>query len=94
MKYNQYTLTKLEKLLQSMDYSVRYGQGNFQSGHCIVHENKIIVINKFYDIQGRINTLIDIVRFLKLSSDNLDDKEIKFLEDIKKFNEEETIVTK
>ncbi len=90
MKYNQYTLTKLEKLLQSMEYTVRYGQGNFQSGHCIVHENKVVVINKFYDIRGRINTLIDIVKSLESLQDNLDEKERRFLDEIKKLEEENT----
>lgn len=75
-----------------MAYSVRYGQGNFQSGHCIVHENKVVVINKFYDIQGRINTLIDIVKSLEFHEENLDAKELRFLEEIKNIKEEENII--
>jgi hypothetical protein len=61
MKYTQHTLDKLEEILQELEYVVRYERGTFQSGYCILEQKKVVVLNKFLQIEGRINTLIDII---------------------------------
>ncbi|CAN5336753.1 hypothetical protein BH09BAC2_BH09BAC2_08180 [soil metagenome] len=61
MKYNPTTLNKLEKILEESGYVVRYERGSFQSGYCILENKKVVVLNKFYNTEGRINTLIDII---------------------------------
>ena len=61
MKYTVTTLDKIEKLLHETGYVVRYERGNFQSGYCILEEKKVLVLNKFLTLEGRINTLIDIL---------------------------------
>jgi hypothetical protein len=61
MKYTQHTLDKLEELLQELEYVVRYERGTFQSGYCILEQKKVVVLNKFLQLEGRINTLMDIV---------------------------------
>ena len=61
MKYNQTTLNKLEKILEEAGYVVRYERGSFQSGYCILEEKKVVVLNKFLNPEGRINTLIDLI---------------------------------
>lgn len=71
MKYNQTTLTKLEKILEEAGYVVRYERGSFQSGYCILEEKKIVVLNKFLNPEGRINTLIDLIPSLQISPEQL-----------------------
>ena len=61
MKYTQHTLDKLEEILQELEYVVRYERGTFQSGYCILEQKKVVVLNKFLQIEGRINTRIDII---------------------------------
>ena len=61
MKYTQHTLDKLEEILQELEYVFRYERGTFQSGYCILEQKKVVVLNKFLQIEGRINTLIDII---------------------------------
>ncbi|HUQ67690.1 MAG TPA: hypothetical protein VM101_16120 [Flavitalea sp.] len=61
MKYTQHTLDKLEELLSDVEYVVRYERGTFQSGYCILEQKKVVVLNKFLQLEGRINTLIDII---------------------------------
>jgi hypothetical protein len=67
MKYTQATLDKIEKILDEAGYIVRYERGNFQSGYCILEERKVVVLNKFLQIEGRINTLIDIIPQLNVN---------------------------
>ncbi|MEJ7769149.1 MAG: hypothetical protein WKF89_15125 [Chitinophagaceae bacterium] len=71
MKYTQATLNKIEKILEESDYVVRYERGTFQSGYCILEERKVVVLNKFLQVEGRINTLIDLIPKLKIQTDRL-----------------------
>lgn len=67
MKYNQQTLNRLEKILEESQYVVRYERGSFQSGYCILEEKKVVVLNKFLNTEGRINTLIDLLPSLQVT---------------------------
>jgi hypothetical protein len=71
MRYTQTTLEKLEKVLDEAEYIVRYERGNFQSGYCILEQRKVVVLNKFLPLEGRISTLIDIIPQLKITPDQL-----------------------
>jgi hypothetical protein len=61
IKYTHQFLTKLEDLIAESDYILRYEKGNFKSGHCLLKEQKIMIINKFFTVEGKINALLDIV---------------------------------
>ena len=67
MKYTQTTLDKIEKILDEAEYIVRYERGNFQSGYCILEQRKVVVLNKFRPLEGRISTLIDIIPQLRIT---------------------------
>ncbi len=71
MKYTQATLNKLEKLLEESGYVIRYERGTFQSGYCLLEERKVVVLNKFLQIEGRINTLIDLVHKMNINPELL-----------------------
>lgn len=66
LKPTKHNLQKLEDLLVELGYAVRYEKGSFQSGYCLVENRKIAVINKFFDLEGRVNTLIDILITLEV----------------------------
>jgi hypothetical protein len=66
MKYTQASLDKIEKVLDEAEYIIRYERGTFQSGYCILEQRKVVVLNKFLQTEGRINTLIDIIPQLKV----------------------------
>lgn len=61
VKYTKSNLQKLELLFKEQEYTIRYEKGNFQSGYCVVQARKIVVINKFFDTEARINCLLDIL---------------------------------
>lgn len=82
MKYTQHTLDKIEKLVEEPGYIVRYERGSFQSGYCILEEKKVVVLNKFLTLEGRINTLIDLVPVLKIDAATLSPESKKVYDDI------------
>ena len=71
MKYTQNTLDKLEKILEEAGYVLRYERGTFQSGYCILEQRKVVVLNKFLQTEGRINTLIDLIPQLSIQPESL-----------------------
>ena len=70
MKYTKHFLKKLEGLYESIAYTIRYERGNFNAGYCMVKDKKIIVINKYFDTEGRINCLVDILATLDLAKED------------------------
>ena len=68
MKYTQATLNKMEKVLEEAQYVVRYERGTFQSGYCILEDRKVVILNKFLQTEGRINTLIDLIHSLNIEA--------------------------
>lgn len=71
MKFTQHTLDKIEKIIEESGYVIRYERGTFQSGYCILQEKKVVVLNKFFQTEGRINTLIDLIPQLEINFDAL-----------------------
>ena len=78
-----HTLEKLEILLRTAGYRVRYEKGNFKTGACLLLSNRIIVVNKFSNLESKIQAIVELVRQLELDYDLLDDKQITFLQQIK-----------
>jgi hypothetical protein len=84
MKYTVTTLEKIEKIMHESGYVIRYERGNFQSGYCILEEKKVLVLNKFLTLEGRINTLIDILPQISLDPESLAPESRKVLESLLK----------
>jgi hypothetical protein len=82
MKYTQSTLDKLEKIVGEAGYVIRYERGTFQSGYCILEQKKVVVLNKFLQTEGRINTLIDLIPQLDIQPDTLSEESKKIYLDI------------
>ena len=83
MKYNATILQKLEKILEEAEYVIRYERGTFQSGYCVLELRKVVVINKFLNIEGRINTLMEIIPVLNINFDMLTHESQKLYAEIK-----------
>jgi hypothetical protein len=82
MKYTQTTLDKIDKMIEESGYIVRYERGSFQSGFCILEDRKVVVLNKFLPLEGRINTLIDLVPQLQIDPEALTPESKKWHTDI------------
>ena len=82
MKYTQATLNKIEQVLEEASYIVRYERGTFQSGYCILEQKKVVVLNKLLQLEGRINTLIDIIPQLNVNPDDFSPEARKTYDDV------------
>ena len=82
IKFTQNTLDKVEKILQESGYVIRYERGNFQSGYCILQAKKVVVLNKFFQTEGKINTLIDLIPLLEINLDALTHDSQKLYEEV------------
>jgi len=77
MRYSKTNLTKIETILKSQGYSIRYEKGNFSPAYCLLNSKKVIVVNKFLDLRQRIDsfcqiaTEIDPIDFTVLESDDI-----------------------
>jgi len=73
---------KLESILISQDYKVRFEKGNFKSGYCIINKNKIVIINKYFTIEGKINSLIEIINKINIQEKKCTSDQIKLIKKI------------
>ncbi len=78
LKFTTHNLKKVQTLLEEQDYVVRYEKGNFQSGYCILENKNIILVNKFFDTEGRINSLLEILLGLEIDETKFSEKSLKF----------------
>jgi len=90
MKYTQTTLDKLETVVEECGYVLRYERGNFQSGYCILELKKVVVLNKFLQLEGRINTMLDLIPQLEINTDALSDESKKLYKEVMSRMQEES----
>jgi hypothetical protein len=82
LRFTPSTLEKIEKIVSEAGYIIRYERGTFQSGYCVLESKKVVVLNKFLQTEGRINTLIDLVSNLPIIADHLSVDSRKLFEEI------------
>lgn len=84
----QYNLDKIENLLLDLGYKVRYEKGNFRTGACVIQHTKVIVVNKFSNLEIKINSLVQLLREFEVSKEDLnDDKQWTFYKSLIKKEE-------
>ena len=84
LKYTKHNLNKLEEIFKELKVTIRYEKGNFQSGYCIVTGKNIVIINKFFEVEARINTLMEILEENKFSTEELTEENKEWLLKMKK----------
>ena len=84
LKYTKHNLNKLEEIFKELKVTIRYEKGNFQSGYCIVTGKNIVIINKFFEVEARINTLMEILEENKFSTEELTEENKELLLKMKK----------
>lgn len=75
IRYNAKFLELLERIFIKGEYLVRYEKGNFKSGYCLIRNQKVAVVNKYLTTEGRINTLMEILKELSLDMTYMNETE-------------------
>ena len=61
-------LQELKAVADQLGASVRYEKGDFKGGYCIVHDKKVIVINKLTNLQRKVMILSTALKELGIDS--------------------------
>jgi hypothetical protein len=64
-------LKKLEQLLKEGGLKLRYEKGSFKSGYCLLEAQQVVVVNKFYTTDTKIQTLTELIQNLSLQQELL-----------------------
>ena len=83
IRYSKHFLNKLEDVFSESDYVLRYEKGNFKSGYCVINDTKVVVVNKFYSLEGKANCLLEILKSIELDTQNLNPKNLKLYKDLR-----------
>lgn len=85
--YTKHFLNKLEDLYSETDYNLRYERGNFKSGYCVLRSQKIAIVNKFYSLEGKINSLIEMLKEIEVDTEKLCPKNKKLYLELSEITE-------
>lgn len=75
-------LVRLEKIFGEIKYELRFEKGTFNSGYCVLEHKKVVVVNKFLNLEGRINSLLDILSTMQIDDTLLTPDSLKLYKQI------------
>ncbi len=58
-------LKVMEQEFKIAGLRIRYEKGNFQSGYCLFERQGVVIVNKFFSLAAKIETLEEIKRFIE-----------------------------
>ncbi len=80
LTYTQHTLEKLESLIKALQFKLRYEKGNFKTGACVLENSRVIVVNKFSNLESKILALAELIQNMEIIDEGiLDEKQKSFL---------------
>jgi hypothetical protein len=85
--YTKHFLNKIEDLYSETEYILRYERVHFKSGYCVLKSQKIAIINKYYSLEGKINSLIEMLKEIEVDEDKLSPKNKKLFLDLSQITE-------
>lgn len=77
LSVTNHTLEKLENLLKELGYKVRYEKGNFRTGSCVIETSKMVVVNKFSNLESKIAALAEMAKNIDVEDDSMMSEKFK-----------------
>jgi hypothetical protein len=74
---------KLEAIFKVLGFRIRYEKGNFKSGYCMIEDQKVVVINKFFPLDSKIIAMAEIFKSMEVEEALLDEAQLKLLQKVK-----------
>ncbi|WP_349678844.1 hypothetical protein [Sphingobacterium sp. UBA3549] len=84
MPFTQSSLTKLEEFFKEQGYKVRYEKGSFRTGACMLQTTKVVVVNKFSNLEIKIQSLWNILLDIEIDSEAISEKLLPIYEEVLK----------
>ncbi len=69
--------------MKDLGYKVRYEKGNFKTAACVLEHSRVVVVNRFSNIETKIGSLVGILREVPAADAALGEKQRQFLQSIK-----------
>lgn len=93
LKYNAALLKKVEDIFKEGGYTIRYEKGNFQNGYCVLEKRRVVVINRFHELEAKVNSMMELLVSIEdLELENLSSESAQLFQQIK--TEKETLFAK
>ena len=84
LKYNAALLKKIEDIFKEGGYTIRYEKGNFQNGYCVLEKRRVVVINRFHELDAKVNSMIELIQNITdLESENLSSDCVQLYQQVK-----------
>ena len=83
LKFTKQFQKKLEYIFPDLGYKLRFEKGNFKSGYCILKNQKVVIINKYFTNEGKINTMIEILNSIDYNKNKIQEDNSEILNKIK-----------
>ena len=83
MKITKSLQQKLEDIFKVNNYIVRYERGNFKGGFCVLEDTKVIIVNKFFPLEAKVNTLFEVLKQFEIIESKLSTAQLKLSQEIR-----------
>ena len=80
------TLQELKALVGQLGATLRFEKGNFNGGYCILHDSKVIVINRMANLQRKVMILSAALKELRVDKIYLTTKIREFIDEMADIN--------
>ncbi|MGE8430209.1 MAG: hypothetical protein ACN6O7_20185 [Sphingobacterium sp.] len=84
LPFTQSSLAKIEDFFKEQGYKVRYEKGSFRTGACMLQTTKVVVVNKFSNLEIKIQSLWNILLDIDIDSAVISEKFLPLYEDVLK----------
>lgn len=84
LAFTQHNLGKIEDLFAALGYQVRYEKGSFKTAACVLQNTRVVVVNRFSNLEVRIKSLLRLLHGMEVDLALLDEKTTTFYKGIKK----------
>ena len=64
-------LESIKDFMESNELDVVFGIGAFSGGHCVINENRVVVVNKRMPIEEQLKVLVIVILELELDYSQL-----------------------
>lgn len=78
MKFTNAVLKKIESIFEENGYTIRYEKGSFNPDYCILEQKKVVIINKYFTTEAKVNSLVVILSKLKIDKQKMTEESSQF----------------